>query len=196
MYNNFELYNPFVSVRLIVWAMFAGFVVASLMAVYNKRVLGGFVKSILANGCTSPDTAKTIIDLGYGTDWFIKNALRKDTVLRRFVTRVKDEADVADVANEADVADKAEKTDAEGDGESPPQPVKKAQSRHEQIDFMTARFYIPEELKYRAEVRYAGRGTDFTSFLICIIIFAVAAFAAIVVIPDLIILIDNFLGTL
>lgn len=183
MYNNFELYNPFISIELIVWAMFAGIVIASLMAVYNKRVIGGFVKSVLSLDCTSPKSARTIIELGYGTDWFIKNALRTDTVLRRFVVRIDEEPASSEDARE----------EAPEDGKN----QKKARRpKHDVIDFMTARFYIPEELKYRAEVRYASRGTNLVSFGICVVILAAAAFAAIFLIPDIITLIDNFFGTL
>ncbi len=178
LYDNFELYNPFVSVELIVWALFGGFVFASLLAVYNKRLIGGLVKRILSENAISPEKALTVTELGYGTDWFIKNALRKDEALLRFVSRV--DAPAAD-----DAGDGAEDEEAEA----------KPSSEKRMIDFETTRFYIPEEKKYKAEVRYAGKGTDFVAFGICIVIFAVAAFAAIFLIPDLIQLIDNFVGT-
>ncbi len=173
LYENFELFNPFISVKLIVWAIFAGFVFAALLAVYNKRLIGGLIKKLIAEGCLSPEKALTVTELGYGMDdWFIKNALRTDVALLRLVRRVDPE------------------TDAENK-----QPTAKTRGGHDVIDFEKARFYIPEELKYRAEVRYAGKGTDFVAFGICVVIFAVAAFAAIFIIPDLIQLIDNFIGT-
>ena len=171
LYNNFELYNPFISVKLIVWAMFIGFVLAALMAVYNKRVIGGFVKDVLAQGCLSEKDAKTLVDLGYGKDWVIKNALRSDTVLRRYVTRVRDEDEL-------------------------PVDTRGWKNRREDIDFSYARFYIPEEKKYGAEVRYARRGTDLIALGTCVLIFAVAAFAALVVIPELLTLVDNFITLL
>lgn len=177
LYENFELFNPFISVKLIVWALFAGFVAAALLAVYNKRLIGGLVKKMLFENCTSPEKAMTVTELGYGTDWFVKNALRTDAALLRFVRRI-------DLKKEDD--EKAEKEDARPE---------KTRGGHDVIDFSTARFYIPEELKYKADVRYASRGTDFVSFGICIVIFIAAAFAAIFIIPDLIQLIDNFIGS-
>ncbi len=176
MYEHFELYNPFITVDLIVWSLFAGIVIASLLAVYNKRLIGGLVKTLLSEECFSPEKAKTIVELGYGTDWIIKNALRTDNALRRLVMRIDEE-------KEPEAADK-------------PTAKKPEFRKHENIDFLTARFYIPEELKYRAEVRYASRGTDFFTLIIGVVICAAAAFAAVIVIPDLIQLIDNFLGTL
>lgn len=175
LYDNFELYNPFISVKLIVWALFAGFVFAALLAVYNKRLVGGLVKKMLFEDCTSPEKAMTVTELGYGTDWFIKNALRTDNALLRFVKRI-------DVP-----AENADKKEAKA--------PEKSRGGHDVIDFSTAKFYIPEEVKYKADVRYASKGTDFVSFGICIVIFIAAAFAAIFLIPDLIQLIDNFIGT-
>lgn len=188
LYENFELYNPFITVELLVWALFGGFVFAALLAVYNKRLIGGLVKRILSENATSPEKALTVTELGYGTDWFIKNALRKDAALLRFVARV-DAPSAEDVTN-GDAEGKVTEGDTNGNAD-----VDKAAAPVKMIDFETARFYIPEELKYRAEVRYAGKGTDFVAFGICVVIFAAAAFAAIFLIPDLIQLIDNFIGT-
>ncbi len=185
-YENIEFRNPFISLRLIVWALFAGFVIAAIMALYNKRVIGSFVKDILAQGCTSEKDAKTVIDLGYGTDWFIKNALRTDTVLRRLVVRI-------DAATESNQDADAEKVES---AESSTKKQKSRSPKHEVIDFSTAKFYIPEELKYRAEVRYASRGTDVVTFFIGVVVLAAAAFAALFVVPELIQLLDNFIGTL
>lgn len=170
IYDNIELYNPFISVKLLVWALFAGFVFAALLAIYQKRLVGGLVKTILSAGATSEETAKTVSELGYATDWFVKNALRTDAALLRTVSRIDKELP---------------------EGEAP----KKTRSGRDVIDFETARFYIPEEKKYRAEIRYARKGTDFVAFGICVVIFIAAAFAAIFLIPDLIQLIDNFIGT-
>ncbi len=185
LYENFELYNPFITVELLVWALFGGFVFAALLAVYNKRLIGGLVKRIISENATSPEKALTVTELGYGTDWFIKNALRKDAALLRFVARV--DAPPAEAHDNGEEISSEVKSEAEAEV--------KSEAENKLIDFETARFYIPEELKYRAEVRYAGKGTDFVAFGICIVIFAVAAFAAIFLIPDLIQLIDNFIGT-
>ncbi len=198
LYEHFELYNPFISVELIVWSVFAGIVVASLLAVYNKRLIGGFVKELLFRECFSPETAKTIVELGYGTDWIIKNALRKDKVLRGFVARAEDGENVDNV-NKADNVDNAANGENGENGENEAKDKKKADrsdcEKRQEINFLTARFFIPEEKKYGAEVRYASRGTNLVSLAVGLLICAAAAFAAIVLIPDIIQLIDNFLGT-
>lgn len=172
LYDNLDIYNPFITVRLLVWSLFAGFIFAALLAIYQKRLIGGLVKTILSEGASSPETAKTVSELGYASDWFAKNALRKDDALLRFVVRV-------------------DKQSEDGEAVEP----KKTRSGHDVVDFETARFYIPEDLRYKAEVRYARKGTDFVSFGICIIVFIAAAFFAIFVIPELLQLIDNFIGT-
>lgn len=172
MYDNIELYNPFITVKLLVWALFAGFVLAALLAIYQKRLIGGLVKTMLSENATSSEKAKTVTELGYGTDWFVKNALRKDNALLKFVTRI-------------------DKPNENGETEEP----KKTRSGHDVIDFETARFYIPEDLKYKAEVRYARKGTNFVAFGICVVIFVAAAFFAVFIIPELLTLVDNFVGT-
>ena len=178
LYENFELYNPFISIELIVWSIFAGIVVASLLAVYNKRVIGGFVKKLLSEESFSPEKAKTVAELGYTKDWVIENALRRDSVLRRFVVRAGEE-------NEEEKKDAEKKADKNG----------AQKSKKTDIDFVTARFYIPEEQKYSAEVRYASKGTNLVSLAVGLVICAAAAIIAVILIPDLIQLIDNFIGS-
>ncbi len=185
LYDYVNVSYPLESLEIVVWGLFIGFVIASLMAVYNKGLIGGFIKALLSNECTSEESAKTISELGYGTDYFVKNALRTNTVLRRFVVRVDY------------VLPRPEGEEAATDETTPEKPPKVERTRggHEIIDFETARFYIPEELKYRAEVRYARRGTNVVSLIVTVIILAVAAFGVLYLVPEMVQLLDNFIGT-
>ncbi len=171
LYDYVNIFYPTESLEVVVWGLFIGFAVASLMAVYNKGLIGGFVKAILSNECFDEASAKTITELGYGTDRFVKSALRTNTVLLRFVSRV----------------------DAPDENGNPVVP-KKSRGGHDIIDFETARFYIPEELKYRAEVRYSRRGTNIISLIVTIIILAAAAFGVLFLVPELLQLLDNYIG--
>lgn len=185
LYDYVNVSYPFESLEIVVWGLFIGFVIASLMAVYNKGLIGGFIKALLSNECTSEESAKTISELGYGTDYFVKNALRTNTVMRRFVVRV----DYVLPRFESEAAGTDEPA-----AEKQPK-VERTRGGHEIIDFETARFYIPEELKYRAEVRYARRGTNVVSLIVTIIILAVAAFGVLYLVPEMLQLLDNFIGT-
>ena len=202
LYENFELFNPFITLRLIVWSLFAGFVVASLLAIYNKRVVGSIVRRMLSSAA-SEENAKTIGELGYDykKDIFVKSALRSNSALRKYVfiagekvpvdeeekqkiaedniaadnsTNEGEDTEVKDVPSEQEQKDNSERNISQGI---------KGRGQSEKIDFETAKFYIPEEMKIRAELRYSQKGTDLVALIIGILVFAIAAAAAIWVVP-------------
>lgn len=215
LYENFELFNPFITLRLIVWSLFAGFVVASLLAIYNKRVVGSIVRRMLSSA-VSEENAKTIAELGYDykKDVFVKSALRSDSALRKYVyiagekvlsngetkeNSVGDDETAGSIkagenANVKDVsAGQEQKQNSEQNREQNISRKIKRHGHNEKIDFQTARFYIPEEMRIRAEMRYNQKGTDLVAFIIGIIVFAIAAAAAIWVVPKLLSMLDDFI---
>lgn len=212
LYENFELFNPFITLRLIVWSLFAGFVVASLIAIYNKRVVGSIVRRMLSSA-VSEENAKTIAELGYDykKDVFVKSALRSDSALRKYVfiagekvpvdeeekqkiaedniaadnsTNEGEDTEVKDVPSEQEQKDNSERNISQGI---------KGRGQSEKIDFETAKFYIPEEMKIRAELRYSQKGTDLVALIIGILVFAIAAAAAIWVVPKILTMLDDFI---
>ena len=60
-------------------------------------------------------------------------------------------------------------------------------------DFSTARFYIPEELKYRAEARYDTKGNGPFQLILTIIFSVVAAVLIVKLLPFLLSLVDAIL---
>ena len=85
-YENLDLGNfPLTPVRLVVLGVFVGGIVACIMMAYNKKTVGNFVRTLISNGCNSPETAKTLEELGYGRNYAIRSAVRGET-LRRIVT--------------------------------------------------------------------------------------------------------------
>lgn len=212
LYENFELFNPFITLRLIVWSLFAGFVVASLLAIYNKRVVGSIVRRMLSSAA-SEENAKTIGELGYDykKDIFVKSALRSNSALRKYVfiagekvpvdeeekqkiaedniaadnsTNESKDTEVKDVPSEQEQKDNSERNISQGI---------KGRGQSEKIDFETAKFYIPEEMKIRAELRYSQKGTDLVALIIGILVFAIAAAAAIWVVPKILTMLDDFI---
>lgn len=65
----------------------------------------------------------------------------------------------------------------------------------EVIDFNTARFYIPDELHYTAEVRYdpKGKGNSLTVMILCVIATLALAIVCLRVFPSLLQLADNLI---
>ena len=62
------------------------------------------------------------------------------------------------------------------------------------MDVSTAHFYIPEDLKYTAELKFEKKGTDWLSFVLVLVGSIVLALLIIWAVPELLQMTDNFLG--
>ena len=173
-YENLDLGGSMISVDMIILAIFIGGVIASFAAVYNKRMLGGFVRALIKAGANTPETAKTIGELGFGEDPFVRSALRGENALRRTVV-------LAEVAR----LDGADAKTAEKRGRS---------NKKEKINFETARFYIPEQRRARAEIRYDNKGTGLVALLFSVLAFAVIAAIVYFILPDLLEMLDTLIA--
>ena len=61
------------------WAIMAlclGMVIAAVLAVYEKRGLGEFVRKLLSEECYTPESAMTLAQLGYRKNAAVRGALR------------------------------------------------------------------------------------------------------------------------
>ena len=63
-------------------------------------------------------------------------------------------------------------------------------------DLKTARFYLPEEMKYRAETRYNVKNVTPLDLLLSVIILIAAGFVAVYAAPKLVDLLGGFLSSL
>ncbi len=77
--------NRTTPLSLIVWALMIGFIVAIIVTVANKLVIGSLVRALLDSGANSPETAKSARELGK-TNIFLKFFLRPKGTLRNTVT--------------------------------------------------------------------------------------------------------------
>ncbi len=58
----------------------------------------------------------------------------------------------------------------------------------------SAKFYLEEETRVRAELRYDGRNANLLTVTVGVLLLAVLAFAAVAIIPDLVQMLKNFIG--
>ena len=79
------------SIRMIIIGLFIGIAISGFAAVFNKRVLGAFVRCLIKNECLSPDSAKTLDELGFGTNIFIRFAMRSNGINLRRVVKCREE---------------------------------------------------------------------------------------------------------
>lgn len=72
------------TLNIVLWSLFIGFLLGIAGTVYNKVVLGGVVRSLIDKGITDEDKAVSLAELD-GVSIFVKFALRRGSTFRRIV---------------------------------------------------------------------------------------------------------------
>lgn len=175
---------PLFSLRLTVLGIFIGTIFACVAMAYNKQVLGGIVRKSIADGCLSKDTAKTADELGYTKNLLARNALRDSASLRRFVKCVEEDEFYAEQEESKKVYEQKRQ-------EKPSLP--KFKERKYLTDLSAAHFYIPEELRIRAELRFSNKGSGVLSTILAIIALAILFFCVLLVLPAMLGYVDGLL---
>ncbi len=189
-YENFSVpANTGVLARNIVLALAAGFILALLLTAYTRVTLGGFVRTLLAEEIHSPDKAKTLYELGYFRSPSIRRELARGTILGMVVRRV---GAGSPAVGDASVGEKEESV-GEKTVENAHTGSKFAQKGREVIDFTTARFYIPEDLRYRADIRFDSKGSGWRPVILLTALIIVVAAALCWFLPDVLQLADNII---
>lgn len=161
IYQHFSVSSQTGSVvKNLILGLAFGFILAAGISCYLKTVHGGFVRRLLAEGCNSPETARSLYELGYFHNISIRNQLRRGGTIGALVRRVGAAGEPA--------------TDA--------------------TDLSAARFYIPEDLRYRAEFRYEKKGSGAPVLILTVVLTVVAAALLCHFLPQLLGLADVILG--
>lgn len=160
-----------------------GIIIAAGMTVYTRNHLGKLVRKMLKQELTSPERAQTLYQLGYFRSASIRRELSRGVNLRRVVRCCEEEAFLASVEEKR----QAYEAGKHGKPFVAPKFV---------MDFTTARFYIPEELKYRAENRYRTKGSGWGLFFGIVAIAVVVSALLCYLLPDLFRFADNLISML
>ena len=163
-YKNLDT-GGFISVPLILIGLFVGFALASFGAVFNKRVHGGFVRKLLCEECLSPDTAKTLPELNCADKLIIRYAVRRSVSLRK-VVHCREEEEYAKEAHD--------------------KPFRVLPDEHH--------FYVPEDMKYTAQIKFEKKGSSWVGAVIYLVILLVALVALLVFMPKILGVLDAFIG--
>ncbi len=148
----------------IVWVVFAGVCCAAFYAFYQKRIVGDLLRALIAAGADCAENAKTLSEIGYGKGVraaLSRRVLKKGSVLRKSVEARGDETPTAETKHHPDELF-----------------VKKT------VD-PNIRYYIPEENRAAAEIRYDGKGTTVSTLLLTVAAFFAAAMIFIALLPTL-----------
>ncbi len=169
--------------RNIILAAACGIIIAALMTLYMRKGLGGFVRRLIADGATAPEQAKTLMELGYFRSVMIRRELSRGSALR-MVVRCREQE-----AHEAATIEAASNTETAASA-----PAVKRTSATYRHDFLSAHFYVPEDLRHRAEIRFDIKGSGWLPTIVTIIVTILAAAALCWFLPDLIQMADNLIS--
>ncbi len=179
VYENFELYNPTISLEMLVWSVGAGVGIGAVATYLRRDVVGKAARILLKREADTPEKALTLAEMGCEKNLLIRLALREEGTLRREIV----------CANAEDY---------------PPRTpgkfravLRKILSREPElpgkIDFTTARFYLPEENKFRAEGRYDAKGQTLPRLILALALIAAVCAGTVFIVPELMQMLDNFL---
>ncbi len=133
----------------VVWGLYFGLIAAGLMSVYYKRYLGKFVRGLIKKEAFSPDTALSLKALGLDKMFLLKRAITHSNVFSSIVYEKNDEVVI-------------------NDGRALP-------VYHSKIDFSSARFYIPYELRIRAGMKFEKKGSHIVLVIIAALMYFILA---------------------
>ena len=179
-YDNINISGGIVTLRIIIIGLMFGFCAAAIALLYEKKVIGSFVKKLLSEDCVGKDKAKTLDELGFKKSFAIRSSLRGGSTLKRWVRCVEEDEFYASVDEK--------RVEFEAD-----HPYEKFIYPAFKRDCDTMKFYIPSELKYKAAVKFATKGANLVSAIMVIIISIILCAALCALIPDMLKFADNFI---
>ena len=152
--------DSLVTVGTVVLGLFIGSIIACVVIMYNRNLLGGVIRKMLSLDISTRESAKTVEELGYKKNIFIRSFFRDSESLRRIVKCVEEDDFYAEQETIKEKLDEARKEN------------KKLPKFREQIyraDVDNDHFYIPENLREIAEKRFNKKGSGWVSMIVAII---------------------------
>ncbi|MBP5270492.1 MAG: hypothetical protein ILO42_06015 [Clostridia bacterium] len=167
-------------IRMAVIAAFVAVIIASFVITLNRGVYGVLIERLNGENCHSPETAKTLGELGLGKNSAIRAAISQGSIYKGLVfCRSKDEFDTERIR---------ENLEATADGLPPS--VKKRY----RFDFTRDRFYIPVKSSFAAEQKFEKKGSRLPMAIFVSVAAAVGLFLALFLLADILAFLDNFAG--
>ena len=183
--DNFTIEARTVStIRMMILGITVGIIIAAAASVYNKRHLGSLIRTMIEKDCMSPDKAMTLEELGHHKSIGIKNAVKSGGTLWRWA-RCREEDEFF-----AEMAKKREEFEKLHEGEAKPPKFKELGFKR---DCKTMHFYLPEEKKYAAEIKFDKKGFKWSGVVIVGIFAIILAVFLCYMLPDVIKYLDNFI---
>ncbi len=174
-----------VTLKTVLIGITLGLIFASFATIYNKKYIGGFIRKLIKDECLDAERAKTLDELGYLKKFGVRRAISSNGTLIRWVRCVEE-----DEFNTKQDAERAAFEEAHKNDAKPPK-FKEIEFKR---DVKTMHFYILEEKKYAADVKFDAKGANWLSFIfVAVVSIALCAFLS-YILPDIIKMVDNFIS--
>ena len=165
-YDNFSVSEQSANIiNMIIPALVWGIIIAAVATFFCRRVLGGFVRTLIKKEAFSPDAGMTLLETGSFRSTIIRRELCRSAFLRKVVFCREEQAFLAEKGKDATY----------------------------KIDFTRDHFYIPEDLKYRAELRFEQKGSGWLFVLLTVVFMPIIASLICQFLPDILQMCDNLI---
>ncbi len=177
-YENFSLDNPTVSVTVIIWALCIGLCVGSIFYTFARHSCWSLIKSLKKGEHSTKDKAVSLSELGLRATLLLKRDLKDGQSLRKYVCIANPEECRLERKNK--FINKVYRHFRKED-----MPVK--------YDLSKALFYLPEESRHTAEVRYESKGSPILAAIVACVLFGIVAVGLSLCMPKLLELLDEMI---
>ncbi|MCR5680931.1 MAG: hypothetical protein K6G29_00655 [Clostridiales bacterium] len=180
VFENLDLDINGSSFLFIVWGICAGILLGVLLSLIYRVYAHKLVAALAEHGACDRESAKTLAELGFP----------KNRVIRHMLGEGGSMTSIVSCANE---------------DEFPPRKISKL--RHfwhytflrgdplpPKTDFSVARFYLPEEKRITAEVRFPAEKHPVRNFLLAALGLSAVAFFIVLALPELLVMFDNLVS--
>ncbi len=175
--------SSMITIPMIVIALAVAIILASVAAIINKTVFGDFVRAVISAEALSKESAKTLEELGYDEKLIIRRSVRKGTNLRSVIRCVEEE----------EYNERARIAKEEYEKNTDPHKPKFVEIPYK-VDPDNDHFYIPEENKYKADMKFDKKGTSWGMFTVVVIITVIFSIVLLAYMPKILEFVNEFFG--
>ena len=165
-YDNFSITERTLDVvNKMIPALIWGIIIASIATFFCRRVVGSFVRTLCEKEAFDPQRAVTLFDTGLFRSTVVRRELTKSAFLRKVVFCREEQAFLLEKGRDATY----------------------------KIDFTRDHFYIPEDLKFRAENRFSQKGSTWLYVVLTVVLVPVVVGLICRFMPDILRFVDAML---
>ena len=161
-YEHLTFLNDPLTFKWLILGVYFGLVIASFVMFYNKNVLGALIRRLDEVGALGAESAKTLDELGFSKNIFIKLSLKRGNTLRKLVAI------------------------APAEGEACERDLTLFLASVEGIKYSvdTERFYLPQSKRDVAVGRFRRKGSGWLSVVLMTVVGLAAVIAIMKLAPD------------